>query len=135
MLTQSADTADDERNIFDWCPQSAPDDSAKSQRWRYDLASALGSLADIPQGVRHVRFTLGSRHWIRRPSCQLWAISGLMHRSKKRLFDHLVGQLLQLQGQIKVERLGCREVDNQIEFSWLLYRKARGLGSAQYLIH
>jgi hypothetical protein len=62
-------------------------------------------------------------------------ISGLIHRSKTRLFDHLVGELLQLQGHLKAERFGCREVDNQIEFSWLLYRKLAGLGSAQYLIH
>jgi hypothetical protein len=67
--------------------------------------------------------------------CLKSAIPGLMHRSKQQLFDHVVGELLQLQGQLKVERLGCREVDNQIEFSWLLYRKLRGLGSAQYLIH
>ena len=58
-----------------------------------------------------------------------------MHRGKTRLFDHLVGELLQPQGHLKAERFGCREVDNQIEFSWLLYRKFAGLGSAQYLIH
>ena len=94
-----------------------------------------GSFADVPLGLRYVRVALRSRHRDRLPSCQLWAISGLMHRSKKRLFDHLVGELLQLQGHLKAERFGCREVDNQIEFSWLLYRKLRGLGSAQYLIH
>jgi hypothetical protein len=39
MLTQSADTADDERNILIGAPQSAPDDNAKSKRWRYGPAS------------------------------------------------------------------------------------------------
>jgi hypothetical protein len=83
----------------------------------------------------HVRYAPKADKSPHRGETSRWAISGLMNRSKKRLFDHLVGQLLQLQGQLKAERLGCREVDNQIEFSWLLYRKLRGLGSAQYLIH
>jgi hypothetical protein len=40
----------------------------------------------------HVRFTPKSGHVRRKPSCLLWANSGLMHRSKKRsLFDHLIG--------------------------------------------
>jgi hypothetical protein len=42
MLTQSADTADDERNIWIAAPNRPPDDTAKSKRWRYGLASALG---------------------------------------------------------------------------------------------
>jgi hypothetical protein len=82
-----------------------------------------------------VRFAPKATEFAWRRNVSRWAIRGLMHRSKKRLFDHIIGQLLQLQGQLKAERFGCREVDNQIEFSWLLYRKLRGLGSAQYLIH
>jgi len=42
MLIQSADTADDERDILIGAPKSALDDTAKSQRRRYRLASALG---------------------------------------------------------------------------------------------
>ena len=39
-----------------------------------------------------------------------------------RLFNHLVGELLQVQGYLKAERLGGREVDNQIVLLRPLYR-------------
>jgi len=95
-------------------------------------------VADLACGTLSVRAAESPKQqrssgWGR--ACPPTAISGLMHRSKKRLFDHLVGYLLQLQGHLKAERLGRREVDNQIEFSWLLYWKLRGLGPAQYLIY
>ena len=93
------------------------------------------SKADLTDPKSDFRFSPQSGLRADVAPCQFRAISGLMHRSNKRLFDHLVGELLQLQGHLKTERFGCREVDNQIEFSWLLYRKLAGLGSAQYLIH
>src|SRR5215831_13197068 len=49
--------------------------------------------------------------------CLLWANSGLMHRSKQRpLFDHLVGTGEQRRRNCKAQRLGCLEVDDELEF-------------------
>jgi len=43
-----------------------------------------GSQADILGGLRDVRFTLESGHPSHASPCLLWAIFGLMHRSKLR---------------------------------------------------
>ena len=53
----------------------------------------------------------------------LCAKSGLMQCSKSSLFNHLVGQLLQMQGHIKAERLRGLEVDHQLELGGRLNRQ------------
>src|SRR5262249_15389424 len=39
------------------------------------------------------------------------------------LFDHLVGELLELQGDVEAESLGSFEVDDQFELGWSLHRQ------------
>jgi hypothetical protein len=51
-----------------------------------------------------------------------WAFPDSCSAANLRLFNHLVGELLQVQGYLKAKRLGGREVDNQIEFLRPLYR-------------
>jgi hypothetical protein len=57
----------------------------------------FGPKADSCSATRHVRFTPNSGHVQRASSCLLWAKSGLMQCSKPSLFDHLVGDLLEMQ--------------------------------------
>src|SRR6516225_735321 len=54
-----------------------------------------------------------------RGSCPLCAKSGLMHRSKKRLFDRLIGGHLNGHGHVEAKRLCGLEVDHQFEFGRL----------------
>ena len=49
--------------------------------------------------------------------CPVSAKSGLMHRNKSDLFDHLVGGNEQLVRDRDAERFGGLEVDHQLEFS------------------
>ena len=35
------------------------------------------------------------------------------------LFDYLIGDLLEMQGHAKAERLGGFQIDHKIEFTWL----------------
>jgi hypothetical protein len=52
-----------------------------------------------------------------------------------RLFNHLVGELLQLQRHFDAERLGGLEVEGEDELDGPLYRQVAGLGSLQNLVH
>ena len=54
--------------------------------------------------------------------------------SKQVLFDHFSSEGEKLVGYRKTERLGGREINDEIEFSWLLYWNLSGLRSAQDLI-
>ena len=54
MLTQSADTADDERNILIGAPNRPPMIAPKASDGCYGLASALG--ADVGRAPFHVRY-------------------------------------------------------------------------------
>jgi hypothetical protein len=47
----------------------------------------FGSEADILRDLRDVRFTPNSGHWNSVSKCPLCAKSGLMHRSKQRLYS------------------------------------------------
>src|SRR6516162_10707428 len=76
-----------------------------------------------------------SGHSSVRAACQLWANSGLMHRSREALFDNLIGELLQLWGYIDSERPSGLEVNHQLEFGRLLHRQIGGLGPFQYFVH
>jgi hypothetical protein len=49
-------------------------------------------------------------------------------------FDHRVREGEQFVWYRKLERLGGREINDQIEFHWLLDRDLSGLCPAQYLI-
>ena len=51
------------------------------------------------------------------------------------LFDHIVSDGEKLVGYRQTERLGGREINDQIEFSWLLNWNIGGLRPAQYLIN
>ena len=51
------------------------------------------------------------------------------------LFDHLVCLQEENRGDGKVERLGCLEINDQLEFRRLLHRQIGGLGSFENLIH
>src|SRR5262245_965660 len=64
---------------------------------------------------------------------------GLMHCSKlaawgNALFDHLVGASEQRRGHGEAERIGGREINEEIEFGRLLDRDVSRLRSAQNLI-
>jgi hypothetical protein len=50
------------------------------------------------------------------------------------LFDHLVGAREQRGGHVEAERLGGREINDEIEFGRLLNRDIAGLGAAQNLV-
>src|SRR5262249_37436392 len=60
--------------------------------------------------------------------CPLWAKSG--HQS----LDYSVGAGEQCRCQSKTEDLGSRQIDDKLEFSWLLDWKIARLYSAQNLI-
>jgi hypothetical protein len=57
------------------------------------------------------------------------ATNGLMHRSKKALFDHLVGASKYRGRNLEAERLGCLEVDDQLEFGGLFGGEVGGFGT------
>ena len=57
------------------------------------------------------------------------ATTGLMHRSKTQSFDHLIGQLLNVCGDIEAKHPGGLQVDPQFDPRRLLHRKLAGLGS------
>ena len=50
------------------------------------------------------------------------------------LFDHLVGDLPEMQRDIETERLGGLEIDEKLELSRLLHRQVTGFGTLQYLV-
>ena len=82
----------------------------------------FGSKADICSAKRNVRFTPESGHVQCNSACPLSANSG--HR---RLFDHLVGTLLEEQRNIEAERLGGLGVDGHLIFDRQLDGKLRRL--------
>ena len=49
-------------------------------------------------------------------------------------FDHLVGELLKLQRHVEAKRLGRLEVDNDLEFRWMLHRQISGLRAPEQFI-
>jgi hypothetical protein len=91
--------------------------------------SALLPIATAKADSRkiHVRFTPESGHVQCNSACLLWAISGLMQRSKGSLFDHLVGASKHGRGHGKANRFGGLEVDDQLVFGRRLHRHVSGL--------
>ena len=79
------------------------------------LMSAVGPKADISECLRNIRYSPESGHSPTRSGCLLWARSKLMHRSKKHLFDHLVGAAEQWQRHCDAERVGGLEVDGELD--------------------
>src|SRR5262249_58279370 len=60
--------------------------------------------------------------------CPVSAISGREQPQQElALFDHFVGELLQLQRHFQAERLGSLEVDDELEFARLHDRQSGGL--------
>src|SRR6202140_987007 len=51
------------------------------------------------------------------------------------LFDDLVGDGEHIRWDGQTESSRGLQVDHQLEFGWLLYRKFRGLGSLKYLVY
>src|SRR5215469_16763623 len=52
--------------------------------------------------------------------CPLCAKSGLMQCSKKGLFDHLVGELQEMLGNVEPKRFCGLEVDDKLKLDWRL---------------
>src|SRR5262249_44882112 len=67
------------------------------------------------RGRRECPLWVKSRHRNSVAECPLCAKSGLMHCSKKSLFDHVVGALPQEQRHVEAERLGGFQIDHQLE--------------------
>src|SRR5262249_43779043 len=58
-----------------------------------------------------------------------------MHRSKTRkLFDYLVGAHQERLGHVQTNHLGGLEIDDKLEFGWLLNRQIRWFGALQNLV-
>ena len=58
-----------------------------------------------------------------------------LQRSKKAaLFDHLVGELLEMQGNVQTERPGGLEVDDQFKLGGLLDREVAWLSSLENFV-
>src|SRR5690242_10241291 len=55
-------------------------------------------------------------------------------RPQNRLFDHLVGERQYLRGNIEVERLGGRQIDDESELGRLLNREIARFCSAQNFV-
>src|SRR6516165_9252525 len=68
---------------------------------------------------------------IHRLGCPLCAKSGLMHRSKISLFDHLVGVGKQHRRHGEAKHSGSLGVDDQIELAGLHHGQVRGLGALE----
>jgi hypothetical protein len=66
---------------------------------------------------------LPQKRTLRDEGCPLCAISGLLHRNKELLFQHLVGNSEERRRHIQSERLGCFEVDDQLVFGGRLNRE------------
>jgi hypothetical protein len=58
-----------------------------------------------------------------------------MHRSKKRLFDHLFGKCQQRRRYCEIKRLGGLEIDHQVEFCRLLYGQIGWLRAPENLVN
>jgi hypothetical protein len=88
---------------------------ASRQKWTANVA--FGSKADIASIERDVRFTPKSGHCRATVGCPLCAKSGLMHRSDKTLFDHLVGSAEQRQRYVDAECVGDLWIDDKLSVS------------------
>src|SRR5262245_11744813 len=90
--------------------------------------------ADITRLLSNDRFTLQSGHRELASTCPFCAKSGLTHRSKKPLFDHLVGEDVELRRDRHAERVGGLAIDHQVEFRRLLDRQVAGLCALDNLV-
>ena len=100
---------------------------------RPNLLNVLWSKPDKIRCLRHVRsapnngLSRTSRHFAFGPKP---AVSSC---SKHVLFDHLVSDGEKLVGYRETERLGGREINDQIEFSWLLDWNSAGFAPRSIL--
>ena len=82
----------------------------------------FGSKADICSAKEHVRFTPKA------DMCSATLMSALCQkRTSGHLFDHFVGALLQLQGQVDAESLSGPQVDDQFVLDRRLHGKLAGI--------
>jgi hypothetical protein len=51
------------------------------------------------------------------------------------LFDHLIGNLLEVRWHVETQRLGCFEVDHKLKSRRLLDRQISWIGPFKYAIH
>jgi hypothetical protein len=49
-------------------------------------------------------------------------------------FNYVIGQLLKFRGDVETERLGSFEVDDELEFRWMLHWQIGRFGTPKYLI-
>ena len=83
----------------------------------------FGSKADICSAKEHVRFTPESGH----VRCKTLMSALCQKRTSGHLFDHFVGALLQLQGQVDAESLSGPQVDDQFVLDRRLHGKLAGI--------
>src|SRR5262245_33768854 len=70
--------------------------------------------------------------WLRAAMC----LSGCVQMQQvASLLDHLVGALLEKEGQIDAKRLRRLEIDDQLELRGLLHRHVHRFVALQYFVH
>ena len=94
----------------------------------------FGSLSAATGRTLDVRFTPESCRGCRRPARQLRAKSELTQRSKRSLFNQLVGAGEKRVRHLEAQRFGGREIDDELELGWLLDREIAGLRTTQNLV-
>ena len=78
---------------------------------------SVGSKASIWPPALHFRSSPMNRHRQRPSACLKRATSGLLHRSNCFLFDHLIGELLELPRDFEAKGLRGFEIDNKLKLA------------------
>jgi hypothetical protein len=79
----------------------------------------VGSNSAVSRFLRHGCFAPETGHWLARLALPKSATTGLMHRSKPSLFDHLVSDREHARQNCQAQCLGGLEVDHQLKLGGL----------------
>ena len=101
---------------------------AESKR-RTIFMSASGSQADKASSRSYVRFTPESGQTGDIADCPLCAKKATFALQQIFLLDHLVGAGEQRRRHVDAERLGGRQIDDELELGRLHHRQIGGLGA------